>query len=53
MSKNFDKIKDYFEKDFWTIDMVWNTVGKALGINEDEYKIITKINYPLKEITLE
>ena len=43
----FDKIKQYYEIGLWSIDRVWNVVGKAL--NEEEYKEITGFDYPNKE----
>ncbi len=45
MSKNFQKIKNYFDKGLWTIKMVHNVVGKPTGITEQEYKIITGEDY--------
>ena len=49
MSKNYTKIKNYYESGMWNIDRVWNVVGKKLGITEDEYKEITGFTYPNKE----
>lgn len=49
MSKNFTKIKNYYENGMWSIDRVWNVVGKKLGITEEEYKEITGFDYPNKE----
>ena len=49
MSKNYTKIKNYYESGMWSIDRVWNVVGKKLGITEDEYKEITGFTYPAKE----
>ena len=46
MSKNYTKIKNYYESGMWSIDRVWNVVGKKLGITEDEYKEITGFTYP-------
>ena len=46
MSKNYTKIKNYYESSMWSIDRVWNVVGKKLGITEDEYKEITGFTYP-------
>jgi hypothetical protein len=43
----FDKIKEYYDKGIWSIDRVWNVVGKA--ITEEEYTLITGFNYPDKE----
>jgi hypothetical protein len=42
----FDKIKYYYENQLWSIDRVWNVVGKA--ITEDEYYQITGFIYPAK-----
>lgn len=39
MSKNYEKVKGYYEKGFWTIEMVQNAIGK--WITEDEYVVIT------------
>nr|WP_312984358.1 XkdX family protein [Clostridioides sp.] len=41
---NFDKIKEYFEREFWTIEMVKNAVDKQ-KITETEYKEITSEDY--------
>ncbi len=49
MSKNYTKIKNYYESGMWNIDRVWNVVGKKLGITEGEYKEITGFDYPDKE----
>lgn len=38
MSKNFEKVKSYYEQGLWTIKMVQNAVGR--WITEDEYKLI-------------
>lgn len=43
----FNKIKYYYEAGLWSIDRVWNVVGKAL--TEDEYEEITGFKYPNKE----
>lgn len=42
----FDKIKSYYDKGLWSIDRVWNVVGKA--ITEVEYQEITGFIYPAK-----
>ncbi len=42
----FEKIKYYYDNGLWTVDRVWNVVGKA--INEDEYFQITGFAYPAK-----
>lgn len=47
-SKNFDKVKNYYDNGLWNIDKVWNAVGK--WITEDEYKEITGFVYPAKEV---
>ena len=49
LPKNYTKIKNYYESGMWSIDRVWNVVGKKLGITEDEYKEITGFTYPNKE----
>ncbi len=43
----FDKIKHYYDVGLWSIDRVWNVVGKAL--TEEEYKLITGFVYPAKQ----
>ena len=40
-SKNFEKIKNYYNKGLWTKKMVYNVVGKRLGITPEEYELIT------------
>jgi len=42
-----DTIKYYYESGLWSIDRVWNVVGKA--ITEEEYKEITGFTYPAKK----
>lgn len=50
-SKNFDKIKTYYEngvnnkRPAWSKEMVYNVVGKELGITESEYEEITGEEY--------
>ena len=39
MSKNYQKVKNYFDQGLWSKDRVRNSVGK--WITEDEYKDIT------------
>ena len=41
MSKNFEKVKTYYERGMWSIDRVKAAVGK--WITEAEYKEITGI----------
>ena len=48
MSKK-DLIQDYYDNNQWSIDRVWNVVGKATGITEQEYEEITGFVYPAKE----
>ncbi|MBA4688711.1 MAG: XkdX family protein [Candidatus Galacturonibacter soehngenii] len=40
-SKNYEKVKNYYEKGLWTKTMVLNVVGKNLGITEKEYTELT------------
>jgi hypothetical protein len=42
----YDKIKYYYDNGLWSIDRVWNVVGKA--ITEIEYEQITGFVYPAK-----
>ena len=42
----FDKIKYYYDNGLWSIDRVWNVVGKVL--TEAEYQEITGFEYPNK-----
>lgn len=46
MSDKFEMVKKYYDNGLWSIDRVWNVVGKA--ITEDEYKEITGFDYPNK-----
>ncbi len=41
-----EKIKYYYDNELWSIDRVWNVVGKALA--EEEYEQITGFVYPSK-----
>ena len=43
----YDKIKCYYDVKLWTLERVWNVVGKAL--TEEEYENITGFIYPNKE----
>lgn len=43
----FDKIKNYYDLGLWSIDRVFNVVGKA--ITEEEYKLVTGFDYPNKK----
>ncbi len=42
----YDKIKHYYDTGLWSIDRVWNVVGKAM--TEEEYQEITGFVYPEK-----
>jgi hypothetical protein len=47
----YDKIKGYYNygnNGLWSIDRVWNVVGKATGITATEYEQITGFIYPAK-----
>ena len=44
----FDKIKYYYENKLWSLQRVWNVVGKPNGITEAEYEQITGFIYPNK-----
>lgn len=49
MSKNFERIKGYYESGLWPIQRVYNVVGLRLGISEEEYYQITGFVYPNME----
>jgi hypothetical protein len=40
----YDKVKNYYDKDLWNLEMVKNAVVKA-WITSDEYKTITGEEY--------
>lgn len=40
-SKNFDKIKHYYDTGLWSKERVYNVVGKKNGITPEEYEEIT------------
>lgn len=42
-SKNFDKVKNYYDNGLWTLTQVYNAVGK--WITKEEYKEITGEDY--------
>lgn len=44
MSKNFNKVKKYYEENFWNKKMVKNAVVKN-WITKEEYKEITGEDY--------
>ena len=43
MSKNFEKVKGYYEQGLWSLEQVKNAVGR--WITEEEYKQITGEDY--------
>lgn len=47
MSKNYEKVKFYFDKGLWSKDKVFAAVGK--WITEEEYKKITGEVYQAAE----
>ena len=46
-SRQFQKVKNYYDRGLWDIDRVYSAVGK--WITEAEYKEITGFTYPAKE----
>ena len=42
-SKNFEKVKNYYDNEMWNKARVYNAVGK--WITEEEYKEITGEDY--------
>lgn len=48
-SENYFKIKRYYESGLWTLERVWNVVGKPKGITAAEYEEITGLVYPATE----
>lgn len=49
MSKNYTKIRMYYLQGIWGEDKIYNLVGKALGITEEEYELITGKVYEINE----
>lgn len=45
MSKNFEKVRNYYNRKLWTLEMVNNAVGR--WITAEEYKEITGLDYEL------
>ena len=43
MSKNYHKVKDYYERGLWSSERVYNAVGK--WITAEEYTAITGQKY--------
>ena len=44
-SKNFEKIKGYYDKGLWSVERVRSVVGKSLGITAEEFTEITNLPY--------
>ena len=44
-SKNYYKIKDYYDTGLWSKQRVYNVVGKSNGIKAWEYEMITNEPY--------
>ena len=44
-SKNFEKIRDYYNSGLWSIAKMRAVVGKPLGITAEEFKEITGQDY--------
>jgi uncharacterized XkdX family phage protein len=44
-SKNYEKIKKYYDSGLWDKERVHNVVGKKNGITEEEYLEITGEDY--------
>lgn len=44
-SKNFNKIKNYYDQGLWSIAKVRAVVGKSLGITAEEFFEITGQEY--------
>ena len=45
MSKNYEKIKQYYDTGLWNDTRLRNVVGKTNGITEEEYELITGHSY--------
>lgn len=45
MSKNYNKIKSYYDKKLWDKQRVYNVVGKLTGITIEEYEMIVGDKY--------
>lgn len=39
-SKKYNVVKNYYDKGFWTKDMVYNAVGKGWITEEEYYEIV-------------
>lgn len=44
-SKNFEKIKQYYDRGLWTEERIKSVVDKSLGITKEEFKEITNKNF--------
>ena len=42
-SKNYEKVKKYYDRGLWSLHQVWKAVGK--WITEEEYTEITGLVY--------
>jgi hypothetical protein len=49
MSKNYHKVKDYYERGLWSSERVYNAVGR--WITAEEYEMITKEVYHEAEVS--
>ncbi|MBE7718592.1 XkdX family protein [Lacrimispora indolis] len=43
MSKNFEKVKSFYDSELWSEEMVWNSVGRWITV--EEYREITGEEY--------
>ena len=50
MSKNYNKVKNYFDKGLWNIERVRNAVIKE-WITSEEFENITGLNYSEQEVS--
>lgn len=44
MSKNFDKVKEFYDENLWTLKMVRHAVDR--WITAEEFRAITGLSYP-------
>lgn len=42
MSKNFDKVKSFYNANLWSEKMVWNTIDRWISV--DEFQEFTEEN---------
>lgn len=45
MSKNFERIKEAYENNYYSIAMLRKLVGKSQGITKKEFELITGEKY--------